>query len=129
MLPIKGDGLRYHAASPLISFLKHELGLIDAITFPADEKYVFDRARFFIRNEGVFPAPESSYAVAQLIDQALICKKNVNEGKIDEAVLLANISGHGLLDTKGFSEVLGDKIRDDVSAEDLSKSLAPQPFS
>jgi tryptophan synthase beta chain len=129
MPPIKGDGLRYHAASPLISFLRHELGLIDVVTFPVDEKYVFERAKFFIRSEGVFPAPESSYAVAQLIDQAFICKKQVDEGKIDKAVLLANISGHGLLDTKGFREVIGDKIRDDVTAEDLLKGLAPQPFS
>jgi tryptophan synthase beta chain len=128
MPPIKGDGLRYHAASPLISFLKAELKMIEPITFPADEKYVFERAKFFIQNEGIFPAPESSYAVAQLIDQALDCKRQFEEGKIDRAVLLANISGHGLLDTQGFADVLGDKIRDNVTAEELLKDLAPKPF-
>lgn len=128
MPPIKGDGLRYHAASPLISFLKAELGMIEPVTFPVDEKYVFERAKFFIRHEGIFPAPESSYAVAQLIDQALICKKQFDDGKIDGAVLLANISGHGLLDMQGFSEVLGNKIGDEVTAEELLRELAPKPF-
>jgi tryptophan synthase beta chain len=128
MVPIKGDGLRYHAASPIISFLKGKLGMIESVAYPADEKYVFERAKFFIQNEGVFPAPESCYSVACAIDQALECKNSWARGKLDETIIAFNVSGHGLLDMQGFSEVLGEKISSKVLIEDLLKTFTPKPI-
>lgn len=101
MEPIKGDGLRYHAAAPIISLLRKH-GYIDAISYPADEKYVFERARLFIQNEGFLPAPESAYSVACAIDQAVECKR-----RNEEKVIAFNISGHGFMDMEGYEEVLG----------------------
>lgn len=130
MVPIKGDGLRYHAAAPIISFLKEKCRMIESIAYPANEKYVFERAKFFIQSEGVFPAPESSYSVACAIDQALECKNEWEKGNYtwEERVIAFNVSGHGLLDTGGFSEVLGEKINSRVYLEDLLKTLAPTPL-
>jgi tryptophan synthase beta chain len=101
--PIKGDGLRYHGCSPIISLLRHH-GIIDAIAYPVDEKYVFKRAMEFMQTEGWLPAPESAYSIACAIDEALKCKKTK-----EEKVIAFNISGHGFLDINGYREVLGLK--------------------
>jgi tryptophan synthase beta chain len=99
--PIKGDGLRYHGCSPIISLLRDK-GYIDTVAYPADEKYVFERACEFLRAEGYLPAPESAYSVACAIDEALKCKE-----KGEEKCIAFNISGHGFLDIIGYSAVLG----------------------
>lgn len=101
MRPIRGDGLRYHGCSPILSLLRHR-GYIDTIAYPADEEHVFARARQFIQAEGFLPAPESAYSVACAIDEALRCKE-AGEGK----VIAFNISGHGFMDMEAFQEILG----------------------
>jgi tryptophan synthase beta chain len=101
MAPIKGDGLRYHAAAPILSLLRKH-GYIDTIAYPADEKYVFDKVKVFIQNEGFLPAPESAYSVACAMDQAIECKR-----RNEEKVIAFNISGHGFMDMEGYTEVLG----------------------
>ncbi len=101
LVPIKGDGLRYHGCSPIISLLRH-LGYIDTIAYPSDEKHVFQRALMFLRTEGFLPAPESAYSIACAIDEALKCKE---EGV--EKVIAFNVSGHGFMDMEGYTEVLG----------------------
>ena len=67
MRPVKGDGLRYHGCSPILSLLRHR-GFIDTIAYPEDERYVFERAREFVQAEGFLPAPESAYSIACAID-------------------------------------------------------------
>lgn len=127
MPPIKGDGLRYHGCSPIISLLRVK-GYIDSIDYPVDEKYVFERAKIFFETEGPlpppviipevgvtmdtlsnykpeergWPAPESAYSVACAIDQAIECKKSGQR-----KVILFNISGHGFLDIEAYKEILG----------------------
>ncbi|MEW5936710.1 MAG: TrpB-like pyridoxal phosphate-dependent enzyme [Candidatus Thermoplasmatota archaeon] len=101
MAPIKGDGLRYHAAAPVLSLLRRH-GLIDTIAYPADERYVFERAKLFLQIEGFLPAPESAYSVACAIDEALECKETG-----EEKCIAFNISGHGFMDMHGYAEVLG----------------------
>jgi len=103
MEPIKGDGLRYHGCSPILSLLRNHK-LIDTIAYPQDEKHVFERAKEFIRAEGFLPAPESAYSVACAIDEALKCKESG-----EKKVIAFNISGHGFLDIPGYREVLGLK--------------------
>ncbi len=101
MQPIKADGLRYHAAAPLISALRHR-GIVKAKAYPADEKAIFEAARTFLQCEGWLIAPESSYAVRATIDEAL-----QNEKKGEEKAILMNISGHGFLDIPAYREKLG----------------------
>jgi len=101
MQPIKADGLRYHAAAPLISALRHH-GTVKAVAYPADEKAIFEAARTFLQCEGWLIAPESSYAVRATIDEAL-----KNEKKDEEKVICMNISGHGFLDIPAYREKLG----------------------
>jgi tryptophan synthase beta chain len=100
MPPIKADGLRYHAAAPIISLLR-KAGLMKAVAYPADEKAIFEAARIFLQAEGWLIAPESSYAVRAGIDEAL---KNEKAGQ--EKVICMNISGHGFLDIKAYEEKL-----------------------
>jgi tryptophan synthase beta chain len=99
--PVKGDGLRYHGCSPIISLLRNK-GYIDTIAYPIDEKYVFEKAKQFLRCEGFLPAPESAYSIACAIDEAMKCKASG-----EEKVIAFNISGHGFLDMIGYSSVLG----------------------
>ncbi len=103
MVPIRGDGLRYHGCSPILSLLRN-LGYIDTIAYPTDEKHVFERAREFVQTEGFIPAPESAYSVACAIDEAIKCKKE-NEAK----TIVFNVSGHGFLDMEGYADILGLK--------------------
>jgi tryptophan synthase beta chain len=101
MAPIKGDGLRYHGCSPILSLLRHK-GIIETIAYPKNEKLVFQRAQDFLRTEGFLPAPESAYSICCAIDEALKCK-DTGERK----VIVFNISGHGFMDIEGYQEVLG----------------------
>jgi len=100
MLPIKGDGLRYHAAGPIISLLRNH-NLIEAKAYPIDERAIFEAARTFLQTEGWLPAPESSYAIRAGIDEAQKAEK-ANE----EKVICMNISGHGFLDIQAYKDKL-----------------------
>lgn len=100
MVPIKADGLRYHAAAPLISALRKH-NIVKAVAYPANEKAIFEAARTFMQTEGWLIAPESSYAVRAGIDEALKAEKT---GK--EKVICMNISGHGFLDLQAYKEKL-----------------------
>jgi tryptophan synthase beta chain len=101
MVPIKGDGLRYHGCSPIISLLRHH-GYIDTIAYPSDEKHVFENAKLFVRTEGFLPAPESAYSICCAIDEALKCKESG-----EDKIIAFNVSGHGFMDMEGYKEVLG----------------------
>lgn len=107
MKPIRGDGLRYHGCSPLLSLLRHH-GLIDTVAYPTDEKKIFEAARIFFQTEGFLPAPESAYSVACAIDEAIRARE---EGI--EKVIAFNVSGHGFLDMEGYRDVLKLGVRDD----------------
>jgi len=100
MPPIRADGLRYHAAAPIISLLRHH-GYIEAKAYPTDEKDIFKAAKLFVETEGWLPAPESSYAIRAAIDTAIEYEK-----KGEEKVILMNISGHGFLDLYAYRKVL-----------------------
>jgi len=95
--PIHAGGLRYHGMAPLVSHLVR-LGMVKAQAY--SQKKVFAAARLFLRTEGILPAPESSHAVAAVIDEALRAK----EEKV-ERVILFNLSGHGFLDISAYEKV------------------------
>jgi tryptophan synthase beta chain len=100
MHPIKSDGLRYHAAAPIISSLRHS-GLVKAIALPSNEVSVFNAAKVFLESEGWLIAGESAHAVRAAIDEARSA-----ESKGEEKCILINISGHGFLDIDAYREIL-----------------------
>jgi tryptophan synthase beta chain len=100
MTPIKADGLRYHAAGPIVSLLRKH-NIVKAVAYPADEKLIFEAARTFLQTEGWLPAPESSYALRAGIDEASKAEKAGQEKAI-----CMNISGHGWLDLEAYREKL-----------------------
>jgi len=101
MQPIRSDGLRYHAAAPIISALKHE-GLVSAVAYPIDEVAVFSAAKLFLESEGWLIAGESAHGVRAAIDEA-----KAAESKNEEKCILVNISGHGFLDIDAYRSILG----------------------
>ncbi len=100
MQPIKGDGLRYHGCSPILSLLRCN-GYIDTVAYPRDERHVFENARLFVESEGWLPAPESAYSICCAIDEAIRCRESGTK-----KVIAFNISGHGFLDLPGYQSVL-----------------------
>jgi tryptophan synthase beta chain len=101
---IHAGGLRYHGMSPMVSHAL-KLGLIEAEAI--HQTKVFEAAVLFARNEGLVPAPESSHAIAAVVNEAIKCRE---EGK--KKVLLFNLSGHGLLDLSSFESYLHGKLQD-----------------
>lgn len=102
-LPIHAGGLRYHGIAPLLAFL-HREKIIEAKAY--DQISVFKAADEFAKTEGIIPAPESAHAIKAVIDEAILCKQ---EGK--GKVIVFNLSGHGLLDLKGYEDCLQGKLK------------------
>jgi tryptophan synthase beta chain len=101
---IHAGGLRYHGMAPMVSHCK-KLGLIEAIAVP--QMKVFKAAVTFARSEGLVPAPESSHAIAAVIDEAIKCRE---ENK--KRVLVFNLSGNGLLDLNAYDTYLSGKMHE-----------------
>lgn len=115
--PSHAGGLRYHGMSPLVSQAAR-LGLIQPTSISQME--CFSAAIQFARTEGIIVAPETSHAVAQVIREALKAKEE-KQGK----VILFGLSGHGLLDLKGYDEYFAGKIENlSLSENELGQSLA-----
>lgn len=98
--PIRSDGLRYHAAAPIISALRHS-GHVKAVAYPIDEVAVFAAARLFLESEGWLIAGESAHGVRAAIDEA-----KAAESRDEEKCILVNISGHGFLDIDAYRSIL-----------------------
>ncbi|MDJ0912124.1 MAG: TrpB-like pyridoxal phosphate-dependent enzyme [Desulfobacterales bacterium] len=100
--PVHAGGLRYHGMSPTVSQLVVE-GLIEpkAVT----QLDALDAGATFARTEGSIPAPETTHALAAVIDEA---KKAKEEGK--EKVILVNWSGHGLLDLGSYDKYFAGQL-------------------
>lgn len=72
------------------------------------------------RTEGSVPAPETNHALAQVIKEA---NKAKEEGK--EKVILANFSGHGMLDLSAYEKFLDGKLEEvELPAEVLERAAA-----
>jgi len=101
---IHSGGLRYHGMSPMVSHAL-KLGLIEAEAY--HQTKVFEAATLFARTEGIVPAPESSHAIASVIEEA---KRAREAGK--KRVIVFNLSGHGLLDLSAYETYLSGKMQD-----------------
>ncbi len=114
--PIHAGGLRYHGVAPLISHCIN-LGLVSPRAY--DQVDVYDAATTFARSEGIIPAPESGHAIAAAIDEA---RKAKEEGK--ERVILFNLSGHGLMDLRGYDLYFrGELVNYPLPEAEIAKSL------
>ena len=90
----------------------------------------YQAAVTFARSEGIIVAPETSHAVACAIQEA---KKAKEAGK--EKVIIFNLSGHGLLDLRGYQAFFGDELSDyslpqeeiDENIAELSEFPKPEP--
>jgi len=114
--PIHAGGLRYHGMAPLVCQGIVE-GLLEPRAYHQLESY--DAALTWARTEGFICAPETSQAIAAVIDEA---RKAKEEGK--EKVILFNYSGHGLMDLTGYDAFLSGKLTDfELPEEELQKNL------
>lgn len=113
---IHAGGLRYHGASVLCSQLLKD-GIIEAIALPQLE--CFQAGQLFAKTEGIIPAPESNYGIAQVIREANLCKEN-NE----EKTILFNLSGHGFVDMQAYDDFNSGKLQDhELTKEKIENSL------
>jgi len=92
-------------------------GLMEPRAYHQLESY--NAALMWAKTEGFIAAPETSQALAAVIDEA---KKAKEEGK--EKVILFNYSGHGLMDLTGYDAFLSGKLTDyDLPEEELQKYI------
>lgn len=115
--PIHAGGLRYHGMAPLVSQAVEE-GLLAPRAIHQLECY--GAATMWARTEGFIPAPETSHAIAAVIQEA---KKAKEEGK--EKTILFNYSGHGLMDLSGYAKYFAGELSDyTLPQEDIDKAEA-----
>jgi tryptophan synthase beta chain len=117
---IHAGGLRYHGMAPLVSLL-HRAGVVEAVSYP--QLKCFEAAITFARSEGTIVAPETSHAVACVIDEALKAKE---EGK--EKTILFNLSGHGHFDMAAYDKYFSKELQDyEYPEEKIKEALAHLP--
>ena len=117
---IHAGGLRYHGMAPLISLL-HREGIVEAASYP--QLTCFKAAIAFARAEGTIVAPETSHAVACVIDEA---RKAKEEGK--EKTILFNLSGHGHFDMGAYEKYFAGELEDyEYPEEAIREALASLP--
>ncbi|MHC4679233.1 MAG: TrpB-like pyridoxal phosphate-dependent enzyme [Planctomycetota bacterium] len=121
--PIHAGGLRYHGMAPLVCQAIVE-GLLEPRAYHQLQSY--EAAVTWAQTEGFIAAPETSQALAAVIDEA---KKAKEEGK--EKVILFNYSGHGLMDLMGYDAYLSGKLTDyelpDADLEQYTAELKNLP--
>lgn len=114
--PIHAGGLRYHGMSPLVSRAVED-GLMAPRSIHQLECY--KAGVLFAKTEGIIPAPETTHAIAAVIQEA---NKAKEEGK--EKVILFNFSGHGLMDLVGYDKYFSGELEDhDLPVEEIAKNL------
>lgn len=114
---IHAGGLRYHGMAPLVCQAVVE-GLLEPRAIHQNE--CFKAAVTFARTEGIIVAPETSHAVAAVIQEA---RKAKEEGR--EKTILFNLSGHGLMDLTGYDAYFEGKLKDYApTPEELARAAA-----
>jgi tryptophan synthase beta chain len=113
-------GLRYHGMNSTLSKLYHD-GFLEARA--EVQTNVFDAAIRFMKVEGILPAPESSHAIKDAIDEALECKRT-NEKK----VILFGLSGTGYFDMTAYTSYNNKTMSDQIPTDaDLEKGFETIP--
>jgi len=121
--PVHAGGLRYHGMAPTVSQLVNE-GILEAKA--VTQLDALSAGVLVSRTEGIIPAPETTHALATVVEEA---KKAKEEGK--EKVILFNWSGHGLLDLTAYEKFLSDELKNfvlsDEEIEEAEKVYAEFP--
>jgi tryptophan synthase beta chain len=114
--PLHAGGLRYHGMAPLVSKLKVD-GLIRAKS--VQQLDTFQAGIIWARTEGYIPAPETTHAIAAVIEEA---NKAKEEGR--EKVILFCWSGHGLLDLSAYQAYMEGRLANySLSEEEIREIL------
>ena len=108
--PIHAGGLRYHGMAPAVSQLIKE-GLITPKS--VNQLDAYKAGVLWARTEGFIPAPETNSALAAVVEEALKAKE---EGR--EKTIVANFSGHGLLDLTAYEKYLSGEMKESVVDDD-----------
>ena len=114
---IHAGGLRYHGAGAIVSQLLKD-GFIEAKA--KMQRECFEAAVLFARNEGILPAPESSYAIAGALDEA---RRADLEGV--SKTILFNLSGHGHFDISAYEKYFENNLPD----HELTKAEVEEALS
>ena len=101
---IHAGGLRYHGAGALVSQLLKD-GFIEAKD--KMQRECLESGVLFARNEGILPAPESTYAIAGAIDEA---RRADLEGV--SKTILFNLTGHGHFDISAYEKYFDNNLPD-----------------
>jgi tryptophan synthase beta chain len=115
--PFHAGGLRYHGMAPTVSQLADE-GIIEPKAVTQMDAY--KAGVTFAQSEGTIPAPETTHALATVVDEALKAK-----AAGEEKVILFNFSGHGLLDLGAYDKYFAGQLENyELSDEELTASEA-----
>ena len=116
--PIHAGGLRYHGIAPLVSQAIVE-GLIEPQAM--DQLTCYKSALTWAQTEGTICAPETSHAIATVIDEAVKAREEAKE-----KVILFCYSGHGLMDLSGYDKYLSGELTElRLTEQDIQEYLKP----
>jgi tryptophan synthase beta chain len=108
--PIHAGGLRYHGMAPTVSQLvEEELITPRSVT----QLSAYEAGVLWARTEGFIPAPETTNALAAVVEEA---QKAKEEGK--EKTIVVSFSGHGLLDLGAYEKYFAGKLSDFSLSDD-----------
>ncbi|MCX6321083.1 MAG: TrpB-like pyridoxal phosphate-dependent enzyme [Bacteroidia bacterium] len=114
---IHAGGLRYHGAGVLPSQLLKD-GLIEVKA--KMQKECFGAGVTFARSEGIIPAPESTYAIAGVFDEA----RQADKEGISKTILF-NLSGHGHLDLTAYEKYFENNLPDhELTCAEIEDALS-----
>ena len=118
--PNHAGGLRYHGMSPILSQLYHD-GYMEARS--AVQTDVFEAAEYFLKCEGILPAPESSHAIYAAIEEAKKCTETGEEKNI-----LFGLTGTGYFDLYAYKAFNDGTMTDHIPTdEELEVGFATIP--
>jgi len=113
--PVHAGGLRYHGMAPTVSQL-----VVDGLITPRSVTQVdaLKAGVLAARAEGIIPAPETTHALACVLEEA---QKVKEDG--EEKVILFNWSGHGLLDLGAYDQYFSGNLTNyQLTDEEIAKS-------
>ncbi len=118
--PNHAGGLRYHGMSPILSKLYHD-GYMRAVS--VEQTKVFEAATMFARLETILPAPESSHAIYQAIEEAKKCRETG-----EEKTILFGLTGTGYFDMTAYTAFIDKTMTDYIPTdEDLERNFEKLP--
>ncbi len=108
--PFHAGGLRYHGMAPTVSQLITE-GVITPKSVTQLDSY--KAGVLFARTEGIIPAPESTHAIATVVEEAEKAREAARE-----KVIVFNLSGHGLLDLGAYDKYFSGALSNFTLSDD-----------